>query len=52
VCQRAQFAIALLRLVERVADERIGLSVFVRERLLSQLERHDRLHQPLLGAVV
>ena len=52
VCELAQLAVALLRLFERLAEERLGLSVFVPERLLSQLERHDRVHQPLLRAVV
>ena len=52
VCQLAQLAVALLRVFERLAEERLGLSVFVPERSLSQLERHDRVHQPLLRAVV
>ena len=52
MCQLAQLAVALLRLLERLAEERLGLSVFVPERSLSQLGRHDRVHQPLLRAVV
>ena len=52
VCQLAQLRVAALRVLERLVDERSGLSVLLSERLLSELERDDRVHQALLCAVV
>jgi hypothetical protein len=52
VCQLAQLTVALLRLFERLADQRLDLAVIVLGRSLSQLERQDRVHQPLLRPVV
>jgi hypothetical protein len=52
VCQLAQFRVALLRVLERFAEERLRLFVSVSERSLSELERDDGVHQSLLRAVV
>jgi hypothetical protein len=52
VRQVAELAVALLRMSERLAQQRLELAVVVSRRFLSQLERHDRVHQALLCAVV
>ncbi len=52
MCQLAQLRVALLGLLERLADERLRLCVVLSERSLSELQRHDGVHQPLLRAVV
>ena len=53
VRQLAQLRVALLGLLERLADERLApCRRSSRKRSLSELERHDRVHQPLLRAVV
>ena len=50
--QLAQLGVAQLGVVERLADERLGLSISALERSLSELQRHDGMHQPLLRSVV
>src|SRR5262249_26501040 len=43
---------ATLRLLQPLADKSLRRAVTLFERRLSQLQRHDRVHQPLLSAVV
>ena len=45
-------ALPCSRVLERLADERLRLSVLLAERSLSELERDDGVHQALLRAVV
>ena len=51
-CQLAELLVPLLDRVERLADERFRLRIVVLKRSLGELERHDGVHEPLLGAVV
>jgi hypothetical protein len=52
VSQVPQLRSAVLVVLERLADERRCLFVVRLERLLSECERDDGVHQPLLRAVV
>ena len=52
VGQLAQLGVALLRVVERLGEQRLRLLASVAERPLRELERDDRVDQALLGAVV
>jgi hypothetical protein len=48
----AQLGVALLGVLERVADERLSLSVAIAQGLPCELQRDDGVHQALLRAVV
>jgi hypothetical protein len=48
----AKLRVAPLRVLERLADERVRRSVVLSECLRCELQRDDRVHQPLLRAVV
>ena len=50
--QLAQLGVALLRVVERLAEQRPRLLGLPAQRALRELERDDRVDQALLGAVV
>ena len=52
VDELVQLGICLLCLLERLVHERLGPCAAVYDGLLREFERHDRVHQPLLGAVV
>ena len=52
VCELAQFRDAPLGVPQRIADEPLRVTVARLERILSELQRHDRMDEPLLGAVV
>jgi hypothetical protein len=45
VCRLAQLRNAPLRVIERLADERFGLSLLLVEPSLSQFERDHGVHQ-------
>ena len=52
VSELAQLRVAALGVLQRLVDEPLRRSFSARERTLSQLQRHDRMDQPLLRAVV
>ena len=50
--QLPQLLVRPVCLRERLGDERLGLAIPLAERTLCELERDDRMDEPLLGAVV
>ena len=50
--QLAQLVVCALGALERQLDELRGVLGAVAKLLLGELEREDRAHEPLLGAVV
>ena len=52
VGELAQLVVAPLGLLERLGDERTPPRAVLVQGLLGELERHDRVDEPLLGAVV
>ena len=52
VRQLAQLGIGLLRVGKGFGNQRLGGPVALPMRPLGQLQRHDGVHQALLGAVV
>jgi hypothetical protein len=52
VRQLAQLVRCPLRGTERLRQQRLRVAPVLVERLLRELERDDRVHEPLLGAVV
>jgi hypothetical protein len=52
VRELAQVRVAALGLIEGLVDQRARVSLAATQRVSGQLERHDRVHQALLCAVV